>query len=122
VFALACILATAALAATRAYFVEPKAATSAWSAYQGWVGQSFVANVDSIYYLEWFVGDLSSPGRYKFDIIEKSTSQLVCWGSETVPGRGWQWLRCSNFTGDLQFTKGKEYLLKVSHDAGDSEI
>jgi hypothetical protein len=34
VFALAGILATSALAATRAYFVEPKAATSAWSAYQ----------------------------------------------------------------------------------------
>jgi hypothetical protein len=100
--------------------VEPRELHEGWSpqGQNAFVGQSFVANVDSIYYLEWFVRDLSSPGRYKFDIIEKSTSQLVCWGSETVPGRGWQWLRCSNFTGNLQFTKGKEYVVKVSHSGG----
>ena len=59
---LASVLAVSALAATRAYFVEPKTAANGWSPYQGWVGQTFVANVDSIYYIEWFVGELSAEG------------------------------------------------------------
>ncbi len=123
VVVLAGFLAASALAATRAYFVEPKTATSAWSAYQGWVGQSFVGNVDSIYYLEWFVGDLSASGFYVFDVLDQATSQTVAHGRTAVPGQGWQWLRCDNFTyGSLQFTKGKDYVLKVSHSGGDAAV
>jgi hypothetical protein len=111
------------MAATRAYFVEPKTPTSGWTEADpnAFVGQSFVANVDSIYYLEWFVGEPSSPGNYVFDVLDKATSQVVAHGQDTVPGRGWQWLRCDNFTyGSLCFTKGREYVVKVSHSAGDS--
>jgi len=72
VFALAGILATSALAATRAYFVEPKAATSGWTPEDEYVGQSFIANVDSISYLEWFVAEPSAPGHYVFDVLEES--------------------------------------------------
>ena len=107
VFALAGILTASAVATTRAYFVEPKTATSAWSSYGGYVAQSFVANVDSIYYLEWFVGELSASGFYVFDVLDQATSQTVAHGRTAVPGQGWQWLRCDNFTyGSLQFTKG----------------
>jgi hypothetical protein len=118
---LACALVSLTQAATRAYFVEPKTATSAWCPHGGNVGQSFVANVDSIYYLEWFVGELSQPGHYEFDVLDEATSEVIAHGETLVPGRGWQWVRCDHFTrGTLQFTKGKEYVLKVSHSDGDS--
>jgi hypothetical protein len=106
------------MAATRAYFVEPKSATSGWTPEDEYVGQSFVANVDSIHYIEWFVGEPSKPGQYKFEITQNN--QFVCQGLESVPARGWRWIRCSSFTGDLRLTKGKEYVLKVSHSDGDS--
>jgi hypothetical protein len=62
VLACAGVFVASALAATRAYFVEPKLATSGWTPEDEYVGQSFVANVDSIYYLEWFVAEPSKPG------------------------------------------------------------
>ena len=115
------LLPVTARAATRAYFVEPKLPTSAWCPYGGNVGQSFVANVDSVYYLEWFVAELSAAGKYVFEIRDEATNDLVCQGSETVPGRGWGWIRCDSFyAGGRRFTKGKDYILKISHDQGDS--
>lgn len=123
VFALAGILTASAVATTRAYFVEPKTATSAWSSYGGYVAQSFVANVDSIYYLEWFVGDLSASGFYVFDVLETGTNRVVAHGDTLVPAHGWQWVRCDRFTqGNRCFTKGREYVVKVSHSGGDSEV
>jgi hypothetical protein len=109
------------VAATRAYFVEPKTPTSGWTEANpnAFVGQSFVANVDSIYYLEWFCGEPSKPGYYVFDVLDAATNQVVAHGRDTVPGRGWQWVRCDNFSyGARKFTKGKEYVLKVSHSGG----
>ena len=55
-------LAASGLAATRAYFVEPKTAANGWTPEDEYIGQTFVANVDSISYIEWFVGDLSVEG------------------------------------------------------------
>jgi hypothetical protein len=108
-------------AATRAYFVEPKTATSGWTPEDEYVGQSFIANVDSIYYLEWFVAERNDSGFYVFDVLDQATSQLIAHGQKAVPGHGWQWVRCDTFTqGVLQFTKGKDYILKVSHSEGDS--
>lgn len=110
-------------AATRAYFVEPKTAASGWSepGMTQYVGQTFVANVDSIRYIEWFVGDLGGAGLYQFEIREQGTNDLICRGEESIPARGWQWVRCDSFyQGSQRFTKGKEYLLKVSHSAGES--
>lgn len=118
---LVALLPVAMHAATRAYFVEPKTATSAWCPYGGNVGQSFIANVDSIYYAEWFVGEPSAPGLYRFEIRDEATSDLVCYGEESVPARGWQWVRCDNWTqGNRCFTKGRNYVVKVSHSDGDS--
>jgi hypothetical protein len=111
------------MAATRAYFVEPKTPTSGWTEADpnAFVGQSFTANVDSIYYVEWFVAELSAPGLYEFEIRDEVTSDLICHGGESVPVRGWQWVRCDNWTqGSLKFTKGKDYVLKVSHSGGDA--
>ena len=51
IFALAGMLAASAVAATRAYFVEPKEYHAGWTPEDEYVAQSFVANVDSIYYL-----------------------------------------------------------------------
>ncbi len=79
-----------------------------------------MANVDSIYRIEFFHGVSSSEGQYVFELREKVSDQFVCRGRSDVPGRGWQWVKCSTFTGNLRFTKGKEYLLKVSHSSGDS--
>jgi hypothetical protein len=81
-------LVASSSAATRAYFVEPKTAANGWCPYQGHVGQSFVANVDSIAYIEWFVGELSAEGQYSFEIREQGTNDLVCAGAESVPARG----------------------------------
>jgi len=116
------VAASLGVAATRAYFVEPRELHEGWTGTgpNAFVGQSFVANVDSIYYLEWFVGELSQPGLYEFEITQNG--QFVCGGEESVPARGWRWIRCDNFTGDLQFTKGKDYLLKVSHSGGDAAV
>ena len=109
------------IAATRAYFVEPKTSANGWTPRWDHVGQSFVANVDSIYYLEWFVGELSQPGLYEFEITQNG--QFVCGGEESVPARGWRWIRCDRFTqGNRCFTKGREYVVKVSHSGGDSEV
>jgi len=60
----ALLAASSGLAATRAYFVEPKTAANGWTEADpnAYVGQTFVANVDSIAYIEWFVGDLSVEG------------------------------------------------------------
>ena len=52
VFALAGILVASAVAATRAYFVEPKECHVGWTPEDEYVGQSFVACADSISYLE----------------------------------------------------------------------
>jgi hypothetical protein len=118
---LAALLPVTSHAATRAYFVEPKLPTSAWCPYGGNVAQSFRANVDSIHYIEWFCGELSAPGFYVFDVKDEATGQTVAHGQDTVPTRGWQWVRCDNFSyGTRKFTKGKDYILKVSHSAGDS--
>jgi hypothetical protein len=108
-------------AATRAYFVGLKTSENGWTRANTdtYVGQSFVANIDSISYIEWFVGNPSAPGFYIFDVLDQGTSQVVAHGRDTVPARGWQWLRCDDFThGSLKFTKGREYILKVSHSAG----
>jgi hypothetical protein len=112
------VFAASALAATRAYFVEPRELHEGWSpqGQNAFVGQSFIANVDSIYYLEWFCGQPSVPGQYVFQITQGG--QYVCGGEVDVPSQGWKWLRCDNFTGNLQFTKGKEYVVKVSHSGG----
>ncbi len=119
VFVLVGMLAASAGAATRAYFVEPKTATSGWTPEDEYVGQSFVANVDSIYYLEWFVAEPSDSGFYVFDVLDQATSQTVAHGRTAVPGLGWQWVRCDNFTyGSLQLTKGKDYAVEVSHSGG----
>lgn len=51
-------------ATTRAYFVEPRELHAGWTEAgpSTYIGQGFVANVDSIYYIEWFVGELSAEG------------------------------------------------------------
>ncbi|MFO7675447.1 MAG: hypothetical protein R6X12_03920, partial [bacterium] len=111
------------LAATRVYFVEPKTATNGWTEADpnAYIGQTCTANVDSIAYIEWFVGELSAEGAYRFEIRDKATNALICLGEESVPVRGWQWVKCDSFyDGSRRFTKGREYLLKISHDAGDS--
>jgi hypothetical protein len=101
--------------------VEPKTATSGWTPEDEYVGQSFIANVDSLLYAEWFVAELSQSGRYKFEIREQGTGRLVGSGDTTMPVHGWQWIRCDNWTlGDRSFVKGREYLLKVYHSTGDS--
>jgi hypothetical protein len=120
--AVACaVTASLGVAATRAYFVEPRELHEGWTQ-RGpytYVAQSFVANVDSIYYIEWFCGELSAPGFYVFDVKDEATGQTVAHGQDTVPTRGWQWVRCDNFTyGTRKFTKGKDYILKVSHSGG----
>jgi hypothetical protein len=97
VFALAGILAASAVATTRAYFVEPKMATNAWSAYGGYVAQSFIANVDSISYIEWFVGEPSQPGHYRFEVLDATTSEVVARGDTLVPDHGWRWVRFDHF-------------------------
>jgi len=115
--------ASVGMSATRTYFVEPKTSTNGWTeaGQNTYVAQSFVANVDSIYYVEWFVGELSAPGLYRFEIRDEATNDLVCFGEESVPARGWRWIRCDNWTqGSLKFTKGREYTLKVRHHDGDS--
>ncbi len=114
----ACVLTASAVAATRAYFVEPKTAASGWTPEDEYVGQTFAANVDSIRYIEWFVGERNASGKYEFAIFEDGTP--LCEGEADVPSRGWQWVRCSTFTGGLRLTKGCSYLLKVNHDGGDS--
>ena len=60
----ALFVASIGLAATRAYFVEPKTAANGWTEVSpgSYVGQTFIANVDSIYYIEWFCADLSAEG------------------------------------------------------------
>jgi hypothetical protein len=101
--------------------VEPKTATSGWTPEDEYVGQSFIANVDSLLYVEWFVAELSQPGRYKFEVVTQVGSQFVCRGYESVPARGWQWVRCSTFTeGSRGLTKGVDYVVQISHENGDS--
>jgi hypothetical protein len=123
VIAAALLLPLTAQAATRAYFVEPKKLHEGKAAgdEQHGIRQSFIANVDSISYLEWFVAELSAAGKYVFEIRDAATNDLVCEGSETLPARGWGWIRCDSFyAGGRRFTKGRQYLLKVHHDQGDS--
>jgi len=62
VLVLVCAVAASSLAATRAYVVEPKTAANGWTPEDEYIGQSFVANIDSIAYIEWFVGELSAEG------------------------------------------------------------
>jgi hypothetical protein len=84
------LLGASVPAATRVYFVEPKElheGTVAGDAQHG-IRQTFVANVDSVAYIEWFVGELSAEGQYSFEIREQGTNDLVCAGAESVPARG----------------------------------
>ena len=85
---MALLAASSGLAATRAYFVEPKTAANGWTEADpnAYVGQTFVANVDSIAYIEWFVGNLSAEGRYKFELTLDGQSVLE--GYESVPAQG----------------------------------
>lgn len=112
VLSIACALAASGcFAAVQIYHIEPREYHAGWTVAgpSTYVGQSFVACADSLDYIEWLVGDLSQAGRYKFDILDAATNQLVCWGSETLPPTGWRWIRCDSFDGDLRFTKGREY-------------
>ena len=59
---LVCALAVSGLAATRAYFVEPKECNTGWTPEDEYVGNTFVANVDSIAYIEWFCAEPSAEG------------------------------------------------------------
>jgi len=122
VAAILLLVALGAQAATRVYFVEPKELHQGKVAgdEQHGIRQSFVANVDSIYYIEWFCAEPSAEGEYVFALQEKESGLPMCEGRAEVPSIGWQWVKCSTFTGNLRFTKGKEYLLKVSHSGGDS--
>ena len=58
------IAASVGMAATRAYFVEPRELYAGWTEAgpNAYVGQTFVANVDSIAYIEWFCAELSAEG------------------------------------------------------------
>lgn len=119
------VTASIGMAATRAYFVEPKLPTSGWTGTgpSAFVGQSFVANVDSISYIEWFVGELSRPGHYRFEVRDAATSEVVARGDTLVPDHGWRWIRCDQFPyGTLKFTKGREYTLRIKQVENDDSV
>jgi hypothetical protein len=119
------IVSSIGLAFTRAYFVEPRELHEGWTAHgpTAYVGQTFIANVDSISYIEWFVGEPSRAGHYRFEVRDAATSELVARGDTLVPDHGWRWVRCDHFPyGSLKFTKGREYILRVRQFENDDSV
>jgi hypothetical protein len=95
------VAASIGVAVTPAYLVEPKTLTSGWteSDPNACVGQSFVANVDTVCYVEWFVGEPNASGLYVFDVPDQTTNQLIARGQKAMPERGWRWVCWRDGTG-----------------------
>ena len=123
VITIALVFAAIALAATRVYDIEPYKNVNAWSPYQGYIGQTFIATCDSFVWAEIFIGSQNIPGQYHFEIREgDAQGPLIASGDTNAgPGISYQYVRAYlTHRLNAKVIKGKTYLLKITHSGGDS--
>jgi hypothetical protein len=116
------ILMAAASAATRVYDIEPYRNCNgkvAGDQYHG-VSQSFVCTASELLFAEFFVGDSNLGGQYEFDVNEFETGRSAYHGTKGVAGQHYEYVRCDSLAQLLPLIKGKEYVLKITHSAGES--
>ena len=121
------LVATAAQAGVRVYDVDVYKNVNAWTHHEPnhWVSQSFVSTVDSMVYAEWFVGAPNDTGEgkeYVFQILTYPALGLLYEGRHVSgPSINYEYVH-ANLTriGDEPLIKGKTYVLKVYHSAGES--
>jgi len=107
----------------RSYEVLPtQAAWSGWtSAAPGsWVGNTLVANFDSITEISLFCGvrgDTSA--HYNVDVYDAQTNDLIAYRHYVAPPGDHSWLRFTSITNVSKFVRGREYVAKFTRP-GDS--
>jgi len=115
-------LAAVASAACRQYDVDVYKNFNRWVLASEGVTESFTNTADSLLWAEFFVGAANSGGQYQFDITDGPNGsvlyrKLVDCHAES----SYRYVRAylTPLT-DQPLTKGKEYVLKVTHSDGDS--
>jgi hypothetical protein len=116
-----------ALAYLRSYEVAPTQAN--WSGWtnvhepNNWVGNTFIANFDSICRCDVFIGQVGDTSHhYRVDVYDVENPTVpVAWRYDVAaPIQGHIWVKFELQTASGQkFTRGKEYLVKVTRP-GDS--
>ena len=91
---------------------------SGWTARDGWVGTTFTANFDSIAEVQVFIGHVGDTShRYNVEVRDYATNERVAYRHDVGArsSQGHEWLRFSMTPdGAGKFTRGKEYLLKLT--------
>jgi len=124
VITIALVFAAIALAATRVYDIEPYKNVNAWSPYQGYIGQTFIATCDSFVWADFFVGapnDTANGGHYNIEIQESPNGLWVVRGKAQA-GISYDYTQAffTERNPNAKVIKGKTYLLKVTHSGGES--
>ena len=90
---------------------------SGWTELNGWVGTTFTANFDSICWCDVFIGYLGANPSAPFDVEVRdyATNDPVAYNDGVAAAREHSWvvLPMSPY-GAGKFTRGKEYLLKLT--------
>jgi hypothetical protein len=103
----------------KSYEVLPtQASWSGWAPQQGYVGNTFTANFDSICYCEVFIGYLGANPTNPFDLdVYEYPGGIdpVASAHNVVADKYHDWLMFNLSTASgKKFVRGKEYLLKVT--------
>jgi hypothetical protein len=111
--------------ATRVYDIEPYRNSSGWSPSNGYIGQTFVATCDSFLWVDFFVGAPNHALQYNYYHIEIQTTPgniRIAWGNAPAGDSiSYRYTHANLITERPELiTKGKEYLLKITHGNGDS--
>jgi hypothetical protein len=118
-----CGLATATAVAfcfLKSYEVQPvRASWSGWAPQQGYVGQTFTANFDSITEVSLFTGSPGAGANYDLRVFDAVTAELIAHQYGRQPAGDHRWLKFDSIVPDGKFFRGKEYLVEVTRP-GDS--
>jgi hypothetical protein len=121
------MLAGILFASTRVYEIEPFQNCNGWTPRypDNWVGQTFVATCDSFLWVDMFIGAPNHALQNNYYHIEIQTTPgnipIARGNAPAGDSISYRYTRANLITERPELiTKGKEYLLKVTHGNGDS--
>jgi hypothetical protein len=121
-----CLLVTVVAVAfcwLRSYEVTPtQASWSGWVPQNGYIGETFTANFDSITEVQFFAGSLgASPSTpFEVEVRDYVTNDRVAYNDGVAAAREHSWVKFPMTTpSGTKFVRGRQYILKVTRP-GDS--
>jgi hypothetical protein len=109
------VTAMVALGWLRSYEVTPsQAGWSGWAPSNGYVGETFIANFDSLTEVSLFTGILGSGANYRLDVYDAETNARVAYQYDVAPVGDHTWLRFTSITPDGKFVRGRSYIGKFT--------